>query len=184
MTRDVPAGDAEDEYGTCERKGDVSVLRFRRRLSHPRDKVWRALTEDEHLEAWFPTTMEGARAPGAALRFSFRRSEGAPFDGQMLEFAPPSVMELRWADDVLRFELAPDADGHGCVLDLTVTFPEHGKGDRDAAGWHVCLEQLGHVVDGSALPWEPSDRWRSVHPAYVQRLGPAASVIGPPAERQ
>jgi hypothetical protein len=116
------------------------------------------------------------------LRYSFRQSEAAPFDGEMLAFDPPSLMELRWADDVLRFDLAPDAKGDGCVLELTVTFPEYGKAARDAAGWHVCLEQLGHVLDGAALPWHPPDRWRAVHRGYVQRLGPEASVIGPPEE--
>ena len=55
----------EDDLGTLERAGDHSVLRYRRRLSHPPDKVWRALTEDEHLTAWFPTTVEGRRAAGA-----------------------------------------------------------------------------------------------------------------------
>ena len=100
----------------------------------------------------------------------------------MLAFDPPSVMELRWADDLLRFELTPDAEGGGCVLDLIVTFPEHGKAARDAAGWHVCLDQLGHVVDRRAPPWDTPDRWRVVHPEYVQRLGPEASVLGPPEE--
>jgi uncharacterized protein YndB with AHSA1/START domain len=173
---------AGDEFGTVERAGDVSVLRYRRHLSHSREKVWRALTEDEHLAGWFPTTIEGQRAAGAALHFSFRQSEGEPFDGEMLVFDPPSVMELRWADDVLRFELAAVEDENGCVLDLTVTFPEYGKAARDAAGWHVCLEQLKYVVDDTALPWEPPDRWRTVHPEYVQRLGPEASAIGPPVE--
>ena len=180
VKRQATMGSAEDLYGTLERAGDVSVLRYRRRLSHPQEKVWRALTEDEHLEGWFPTTIEGDRVAGAPLHFSFRQAEAAPFDGEMLAFDPPSVMELRWADDVLRFELSPDAGG--CVLDLTVTFPEYGKAARDAAGWHVCLEQLEHVVDGAALPWDPTQRWRAVHPEYVQRLGPQASVIGPPEE--
>jgi len=166
-----------DEFGTLERAGDRSVLRYRRRLAHPREKVRRALTEDADLAGWFPTTIEGARATGAPLRFSFRASEGEPFDGEMLAFEPPSLMELRWADDVLRFELEPAASG--CILRFTVTFPEQGKAARDAAGWHVCLEQLAHVVDGSPLPFEPPDRWRVVHRGYVERLGPEASAIGP-----
>jgi uncharacterized protein YndB with AHSA1/START domain len=182
VKRDATATGAEDEYGSLERVGDASLLRYRRHLSHPRDKVWRALTEDEHLADWFPTTIEGDRVAGAPLHFSFRQSEAAPFDGEMLAFDPPSLMELRWADDVLRFDLAPDAAGDGCVLELTVTFPEHGKAARDAAGWHVCLEQLRHVLAGAALPWEPSDRWRTVHRGYVQHLGPEASAIGPPEE--
>jgi uncharacterized protein YndB with AHSA1/START domain len=170
-----------DEDGTLERSGDVSILRFRRRLAHPRDRVWAALTDDEHLEGWFPTTIEGARLAGAPLRYSFRHGEGEQFDGRMTAFDPPALMELRWSDDLLRFEL--EADGPGCVLSLTVTFPEHGKAARDAAGWHVCLEQLAYVCAAAAPPWLPSERWREVHPRYVARLGPEASVVGPPPER-
>lgn len=82
MNHNEPAENAEDEYGTCERAAGVSVLRYRRRLPHPREKVWRALTEDEHLAGWFPTTIEGARAPGASLRFCFRDSALAQWRGR------------------------------------------------------------------------------------------------------
>jgi len=98
----------------------------------------------------------------------------------MLAFEPPSLMELRWADDVLRFGLEPE--GPGCVLHLIVTFPVHGKAARDGAGWHVCLEQLAHVCDGTEPSWRPPDRWRVVHRGYVERLGPEAAAIGPPEE--
>jgi uncharacterized protein YndB with AHSA1/START domain len=172
------ADPAADELGRLNRAPDGRwVLRYRRRLSHPPEKVWRALTEDAHLEAWFPTTIEGARRAGAMLRFSFRQREAEPFDGEMLTFAPPSLLELRWADDVLRFELEPD--GTGSLLRLTVTFPERGKAARDGAGWHVCLERLASVVDGTTLPEGP-DRWRTAHARYVDAFGPEASVIGPP----
>jgi uncharacterized protein YndB with AHSA1/START domain len=167
-----------DELGTLERQGDVSVLRYERRLAHPRERIWRALTDDADLAAWFPTTIEGERQKGAALRFAFRRGEGEPFDGDMLAFVPPSLLELRWSDDILRFELEPD--GAGTILRLRVTFPEHGKAARDAAGWHVCLERLAALSDGMEPAWEPSARWPVVHRAYVERLGPEASVTGPP----
>ena len=62
----------------------MSVLRYERRLAHPPERVWRALTDDAELAAWFPTTIEGQRQSGAALRFSFRQGEGEPFDGEML----------------------------------------------------------------------------------------------------
>ncbi|HKC74762.1 MAG TPA: SRPBCC domain-containing protein [Chloroflexota bacterium] len=50
-------------------------LRFTRKLAHPPEKVWRALTEPAHLAAWFPTDIEGARTSrsrGAAVRQSCR----------------------------------------------------------------------------------------------------------------
>ena len=55
-----------DELATLERAGDRTVLRYRRRLAHPQQKVWRALTEDDHLAAWFPTAIEGTRSAGFA----------------------------------------------------------------------------------------------------------------------
>ncbi len=178
------SGGAVGEYGTLERAGDVSIVRYERHLAHPQTKVWRALTEDADLAAWFPTTIEGARRDGAPLHFAFRQGEGEPFDGEMLAFVPPALMELRWADDVLRFELEPDPDwaSSACILRLTVTFPEHGKSARDAAGWHVCLEQLAAACDGTEPPWQPAERWRVVHTGYRERFGPEASVIGPPQE--
>jgi uncharacterized protein YndB with AHSA1/START domain len=180
----VGVNEAGDEFGALERAGDVSVLRYERRLAHPVERVWRALTDEADLAAWFPTTVEGERRNGAPLRFSFRRGEAQPFDGEMLAYVPPSLLELRWADDVLRFELEPEPepgpDEAGCILRLRVTFPEHGKASRDAAGWHVCLDRLRALCDTTPPAWDPSARWQDVHRTYVERLGPEASTIGPP----
>jgi uncharacterized protein YndB with AHSA1/START domain len=159
------------------RDGRVTVD-FRRRFPHPASTLWRALTEPEHLAAWFPTTIEGERAAGAPLQFVFRGDEAAPFDGEMLAFDPPRVMELRWGDDVLRFEI--EALGGASVLTLTVTFEELGKVARDGAGWHACLDLLGCEVAGQVAPWTSAERWKEVHDTYVERFGAEASTIGPP----
>jgi uncharacterized protein YndB with AHSA1/START domain len=153
-------------------------LRFRRILRQPPEKVWRALTEPDHLRAWFPADIEGERATGARLRFVFRNGEDEPGDGEMLVYDPPSVLELRWGEELLRFELEPDGDG--TVLTFVNTFDELGKAARDAAGWHACLDILGHHLAGEEPPWSPVERWEQVHGEYVERLGPEASTIGPP----
>jgi uncharacterized protein YndB with AHSA1/START domain len=155
-------------------------LRFTRRLPHPPGKVWRALTEPEHLAAWFPTTVEGERAAGARLRFSFPNGEAPPIEGEMLVYEPPSVLEYRWGGDTLRFEVRPNGDG--CVLTLLDTLEDRGKGARDAAGWHVCLDVLEiHLRGGEARP-ALQTRWREVHPDYVARFGAEAATIGPPED--
>jgi uncharacterized protein YndB with AHSA1/START domain len=152
-------------------------LRFERALDHPVARVWSAITEPDGLAAWFPFDIEGERATGAPLRFVFREGEGEPFEGAMVEFDPPSVMELRWEDDeTLRLEVAPR--GSGCVLTLINRFDEIGKAARDAAGWHACLDALEAHLDGK--PLDSSERWQSVHPGYVERFGPEAATIGPP----
>ncbi|WP_432420569.1 SRPBCC domain-containing protein [Nocardia carnea] len=38
-------------------------------LAHPPAKVWRALTESEHLRHWFPADILGERRAGAEVRF-------------------------------------------------------------------------------------------------------------------
>jgi uncharacterized protein YndB with AHSA1/START domain len=169
------------ELGTLERDGDISVLRYRRHLRHPRAKVWRAMSEPDHLSGWFPTTIEGDRAPGSALEFGFRGVDMDPMAGEMLAFDPPSLLELRWGDDTLRFELFEEGDG--TRLELTVHFPEYAKAARDGAGWHVCLDRLAvELADGEADAWEGDDGWRAIHPHYVRSFGPEASRLGPPKE--
>jgi len=60
------------------------------------------------------------------------------------------------------------------------TFRELGKGARDAAGWHECLDKLACEVSGEPFPFARLERWKLVHPHYEQTLGPDASTIGPP----
>jgi uncharacterized protein YndB with AHSA1/START domain len=164
------------ELGTLVREGDRWTLTFTRRLPHPQEKVWRAVTEPEHLVVWFPQQIVGARSAGARLRFV--SSGGEAFEGEMLVFDPPSVMELMWGADRLRIEL--QRDDSGTLLTLTDTFEDLGKAARDAAGWHECLDRLVGELDGKTPPaW--GERWPEVHPVYVERLGPHAATIGPPA---
>jgi uncharacterized protein YndB with AHSA1/START domain len=155
------------------------AVRFTRTLAHPPEKVWRALTEPEHLKEWFPTDIEGERKAGAPLRFVFRNNEGPTIDGEMITYDPPKLLELRWGDDeVLRFELQPEGDG--TVLTFVNSLAELGKAARDAAGWHACLDVLACDLDGVTPSWSPKERWNEVHDHYVATFPAEASTIGPP----
>lgn len=159
------------------------TLVFRRRLRHSPAKVWRALTNDADLAAWFPTTIEGERVAGAVLRFEFRPDDeyaaGLPgFDGRMIAAEEPERLELAWGDHVLRFDLEPGPGESGCTLTLTVRLEELGVAARDAAGWHVCLDNLSRRLDGERPV--AADAWKPVNADYNERFGPAASAIGPP----
>jgi uncharacterized protein YndB with AHSA1/START domain len=167
----------ETGLGTLARQGDRWTLTFTRKLSHSREKVWRAVTEPEHLAVWYPQEIVGERRAGAPLRFVTPGSGSDGFDGQMLVFDPPSAMEFTWGTDLLRIELVPD--GAGTVLTLTDIFDDLGKAARDAAGWHECLERLVADLDGTPLP-ALGEPWKKIHPVYVGVLGPEASTIGPP----
>src|ERR1700685_4116207 len=97
--------------GTLARQGDRWTLTLTRKV-----------TEPEHLAVWYPQEIVGERKAGAPLRFVSSTGDG--FDGQMLVFDPPSVMEFTWGTDLLRIELA--ADRAGTVLTLTDTFEDVG----------------------------------------------------------
>jgi uncharacterized protein YndB with AHSA1/START domain len=164
--------------GRLERVDDRWRLTFVRHLPHPADQVWRAITEQEHLEAWFPQRIVGEWTVGAPLRFEFPGGELPPFDGEVLACDAGSLLEFRWGTDTIRIEIAAAAEG--CTLTLTDTIDELGKAARDAAGWHVCLDLLEHDLANRAPAWGQGERWRELHPGYVEDLGPSAATIGPP----
>jgi uncharacterized protein YndB with AHSA1/START domain len=172
--------------GVLEQAGSRWRLRFERVLSHPPEKVWRALTEEEHLSAWFPTTIEGELRPGAPLTFRFRGEEMPPTSGECIECEPPRVLELTWGfseedeqqPEQSRFELTPEGDG--CRLTFMTTYDRVGKSARDAAGWHVCFDALERHLAG-APPTGDAQPWASFEKLYAARFGPEAATIGPPA---
>jgi uncharacterized protein YndB with AHSA1/START domain len=164
-------------YGDLEAAGDLWRLRFRRQLPHPPERVWRAITEPEHLQAWFPQRIVGRWQVGGMLRFE---GEGGSFEGEVLRYQPETLLEFRWGGDIIRLEVTPH--GGGTALTLLDTFAAVGKAARDGAGWHACLDTLAFELDGLSAPWEsPHQRWAAVHPGYVEKFGPAAATLGPPA---
>jgi uncharacterized protein YndB with AHSA1/START domain len=171
----------ETDYGELRRDDGTPRLRFTRRLPFPQAAVWRAVTEPEHLAAWFPTTIDGERRAGAPLRFRHRDDAGPAFDGEMLAFDPPSVMELRWGEDIVRIEVEPAGEAASTLV-LTHTFADLGKAARDGAGWHVCLDALGRSLSGDPTPDGTRERWEEVRADYAERFGPEAAIVGPPGE--
>jgi uncharacterized protein YndB with AHSA1/START domain len=154
MTADAPLGRVLP--------GEPPALEFVRRLPHPVEKVWRAVTQRDHLRAWMPCDIIGDRREGADLRLPFWPEVLAKYGfddpgltGTVRIWDPPTVFEWSWDTDVVRFELAPD--GADTVLTLTTWLSGKGASTAGtAAGYHVCLDHLAQVLDtGSAAPtWE------------------------------
>jgi uncharacterized protein YndB with AHSA1/START domain len=167
-------------YGTYETPGDRPALGFERRLSHPVDVVWRAITESNELEHWFPSRVEveDLRA-GGEMTFRF---ESMPLDapstmtGRVTEYDPPHRFAFFWGEDHLRFELAPLPGEDACVLRLTVLLDARDKAARDGAGWHVCLDRLEARLDGSGAAGEDED-WHGLYEEYQRRGAPAGAPI-------
>lgn len=158
--------------------GERWELRYERHLLHAPEKVWRAITEPEHLEVWFPQRIIGEFVVGSELIFRSHGDDEFEFDGTVTEVDPPRLLAFTWGGDRITIEIAPD--GSGSILTFVDSINELGKAARDGAGWHACLDALGLAVDGRPLDWEGSERWSAVHPTYVDSFGAEAARIGPP----
>jgi uncharacterized protein YndB with AHSA1/START domain len=148
-----------DALGTIIRDGERRGLRFERRLAHPPEKVWRALTESDYLRHWFPADIVGQREAGATIQLPFWPDHIAkyglddpPLPGAIHVWDPPRVFEWSWDTDLLRFELRPV--GGGTLLTFT-TWLDDGSDQSLAnagAGYHVCLATMATYLDTGSAP--------------------------------
>jgi uncharacterized protein YndB with AHSA1/START domain len=187
--------------GILEHRDGRHVLRFERVLRHPREKVWRALTDNAELTHWFPALILGERTPGAKLRFEFSKG-GPPVDesmkttleqaqsgiapddpalsGQMLTVDPPRLLEYLWAEEHLRWEL--HAEGAYTRLVFIHTFDNLGMGARVAAGWDLSFDSLTHRVDGTPPGTLTLEAFDALYEEYAARYPAAASETPRPGK--
>lgn len=147
----------DDRLGEVRRDGDRLSLRFERRLAHPPEKVWRALTESEHLRHWLPCDIVGERRAGAAVTLPFWQPLVEAHDiaepvlaGEIRAWDPPRVFEWTWGGDVLRWELTPSPGGTVLVFTTWLGDESAQATTGTAAGYHVCLDQLRELLDTGA----------------------------------
>jgi uncharacterized protein YndB with AHSA1/START domain len=151
--------------------GGIAVIVFERRLAHPVDAVWAALTESDQLADWLGQGSVEPRAGGAvAIRTGPEdRSElQGVMSGRILAWDPPRVLEHEWIQpgldiSVVRYEL--EADAGGTILRLTHRRSVTPGATGGRAGWHAYLDRLAAHLDGLPVPaW--SERRAEVQAAY------------------
>ena len=159
-----------DRTGTVTVEDGKATMTFVRRLPHPIDVVWAALTDPVQRAAWFgETTISDGRiemmptdppAPADAKRLT----------GRILVWDPPHVLEHEWhqrivEDSVVRYELVED-DGH-----TVLTFTHRGLSQRNADGFvpgtHAFFDRLAAFLAGQEIPsWQ--QRYDEVAPRYAR----------------
>jgi uncharacterized protein YndB with AHSA1/START domain len=165
-------------YGTYETIDGRPALRFERRLRHPVEAVWSAVTDPEELSHWFPARVSGDVELGGRLTFTFPGDAFPPGEGEVKEYDPPRRFAFSWGDEALRFEIEPDGDG--AVLRFTHVLEERDAAARDAAGWHVCLDKLEERVAGGAPEapgTEQTPEHRELYAEYERRGLPTGAAM-------
>lgn len=126
-----------------------TCVRFQRRLNHPVERVWAAITDAEQRVNWFPGLTFECRVGGRfEIRFRDDCNGPAQLTGTVTTYDPPNLLKM----GSMRWELAPDGDG--CVLTFTdfVSFDdprsEHDVINSVLGGWHKYLDMLAFALEG------------------------------------
>ena len=138
-------------------KNGNTTITFKRRLNHPVEKVWRAITEPGETNAWFPMLKKLELKPGGNVIMDFSGGENCEPNEhnpeeidhcQITELDPPFLLEYLGPTGGLRFELAPVGDQ--CELVFTaINHPEMGILYSVVCGWHFYTECLEWQLDGA-----------------------------------
>jgi uncharacterized protein YndB with AHSA1/START domain len=85
--------------GTLVVAGEIAVIAFERRLGHPVEAVWAALTEPEELAAWLgPGKLEPREGGQVSIYTGPKDRSDRPrtISGRVLAWDPPRVLEHEW----------------------------------------------------------------------------------------
>jgi uncharacterized protein YndB with AHSA1/START domain len=164
------------------------VIRFERRLAHPIEKVWAALTESSELIKWWgDASLNLVEGGDFTLRWLNTDEDGnaVAMNATISGLDPPRLLETTgvWASTtpagesiderhaVLRWEL--EADGDETVLRFTniVELTDEERANVPG-GWHFHLDALATALDGGSVdladPWDAAE---PLHAAYREKLG-------------
>jgi uncharacterized protein YndB with AHSA1/START domain len=165
--------DTTTTLGTVRQRNGAWELHFERHLTHPPEKVWRAITESEHLRHWLPCDIVGDRHAGAALTLPFwpemvekYQIEEPVLPGRIEAWDPPHVFEWMWDADRLRFELEPAGDG--TQMRFTTWIPgDEALATDSSAGYHVCFDRLATLVDTGRAEVIDDDAVKALEARYA-----------------
>jgi uncharacterized protein YndB with AHSA1/START domain len=130
--------------------GEKWTLILVRELRHSPEKVWQALIDPAHLREWAPFDADGSLGTvGSTVKLT---TVGAPTpqvsETTVTRADAPKVLEYNWGGFDMRWEL--EAFGGGTRLTLWTNIDRRFI-SMGAAGWHICLDVLDHLLSGTPI---------------------------------
>ena len=171
----MSSSDRTAEAGTLERSdAGTATIRFRRRIPHPVERVWKALTDPADLIRWWgDVDVELAEGGRFTIRWLNEDDQGerVVMPARITRLEPERVLELEGdPHGVLRFELSPAGDGTELTFTARTELPEDFE-SKVLAGWHYHLDALAQTLEGGSpdLVHLPNDRWAAIAARYAER---------------
>jgi uncharacterized protein YndB with AHSA1/START domain len=156
--------------------GENWTLILVRELRHSPEKVWQALTDPAHLREWAPFDADGSLGrAGSRVKLT---TVGAPkplvSETRVTRADAPKVLEYNWGGNDIRWEL--EALNGGTRLTLWHNI-DRGFISMGAAGWHICLDVLDHLLGGAPIGRIVAgeamrfDGWQRLNAEYAKQFG-------------
>jgi uncharacterized protein YndB with AHSA1/START domain len=164
---------------TVEKEGDRWTLVLIRDLSHPPARVWRALTDPEHLREWAPFDANKTLGTVGTVQLTTVGTPKPHVTETIVKRAdPPRALEYSWGGNDLRWELEPRESGTRLKLWHNI---DKGFISMGAAGWHICFDVLERLIAGTPIgrivgPEAMSFEWPRLNQEYASLFG-----VSPPA---
>ncbi len=141
-------------------EGEYATLSFERRLPHPPEVVWEAITEPVQLAKWYMTKARIDGRVGGSIDFWSGPSQ-FHVTGSILVWDPPHVFEHEWNVEprrelptgeraVIRWELVQEGDE--TVLKLNHRHLTRQTSLGFAPGTHAFLDRLEAHLNKTSLP--------------------------------
>ena len=135
---------------SVEKDGESWTLVLVREIQHPAEKVWQALTDSDELREWAPFDADGKMdRTGATVKLT---TVGAPSlhvtETKVTRAEAPRLLEYNWGGGDVRWVLEPRGNSTHLTLWANIDRRYISMG---AAGWHICLDVLDHLLDGDPL---------------------------------
>ena len=139
-----PASGARAIKNGLQGEKDKWTLIFQREVCHAPEKVWRALTDPQHLHEWAPFDADGNLGTvGATVQLTWTGTKRVS-ETTVTRADAPKVLE--YGD--LRWELEAVSNGTRLTLwhSITPRFISWG-----AAGWHIAFDVLDRLLSGNPI---------------------------------
>ncbi len=133
-----------------QKDGENWTLVLVRQLRHSPQRVWSALTDPAQLREWAPFDADGNLGiEGTTVKLT---TVGAPApmisETTIKRAIEPKVLEFRWGDGDLRWELEDFGGGTRLTLWHNIDRRYISMG---AAGWHICFDVLDQALSGTPI---------------------------------
>jgi uncharacterized protein YndB with AHSA1/START domain len=143
-----------------QKDGEQWTLVLVRELRHPQEKVWQAITDPAHLREWAPFDADtNLGTAGTTVKLT---TVGAPTpmvsETTVTRADAPNVLEYKWGGFDMRWQLEPLEPASpqrvsakaGTRLTLWTNIDRRFI-SMGAAGWHICLDVLDHLLSGTPI---------------------------------